>query len=187
MSPFLYLCRFISHLFTVFTLLFLCALYLLTINPSWLQDLLSYIVFQLTTRALYLPTYKIHNTGLQSSTKFQPLADIETLGHGSQELRPSSGRLRLWCHAPLNPKKDCLIELSEVTDSCQIFVLSKINRSRKYICKQNKHKTRAEKKSVIVKITSFARAAKTRPAAHFYQVERPGEKRVSACAFPDDI
>ena len=36
-------------------------------------------------RALYLPTYEIHNTGLQSSTKFQPLADIETLGHGSQD------------------------------------------------------------------------------------------------------
>ena len=50
MSPFLYLCGFISHLFTVSTLLFLCALYLLTINLSWLQDLLSYIVFQLTTR-----------------------------------------------------------------------------------------------------------------------------------------
>ena len=42
MSPFLYLCGFISHLFTVSTLLFLCALYLLTINLSWLQDLLSY-------------------------------------------------------------------------------------------------------------------------------------------------
>ena len=31
MSPFLYLCGSISHLFTVFTLLFLCALYLPTI------------------------------------------------------------------------------------------------------------------------------------------------------------
>jgi hypothetical protein len=41
MSLFLYLCGFSSHLFTVFTLLFLCALYLLTINPPYLQNLLQ--------------------------------------------------------------------------------------------------------------------------------------------------
>ena len=36
------------------------------------------------------------------------------------ELCRFSGRLRLECHASPVPKKDCLIELSEVTDSCQV-------------------------------------------------------------------
>ena len=37
-----------------------------------------------------------------------------------KKLRPFSGRLRLLCHAPLILKTDCLIELSEVIDSCRL-------------------------------------------------------------------
>ena len=52
--------------------------------------------------------------------------ECHTVTHACSKLRPFSGQLRLWCHAPLIPKTDCLIELSEVTDSCLNFVLSKI-------------------------------------------------------------